>query len=203
MQRTLQTILLTRDPGLESELTSLGAELGGPFRLAIRVEEDARRAVVRAIERRVDLILVELQQGGEALVQLAEDLRDAEHAPAVAAIYRPQEFGGDASLSSRFVGLLRAGVRDFLSRPLSTTDLRSLVERELPEHAPSRQAVGRVVSFVGSKGGVGKSTTAVEAVLQLVRGRGAPPSMRVLVAAPTHTAADLLCASLARVAASS
>ena len=189
MQRTLQTILLTRDPGLESELTSLGAELGGPFRLAIRVEEDARRAVVRAIERRVDLILVELQQGGEALVQLAEDLRDAEHAPAVAAIYRPQEFGGDASLSSRFVGLLRAGVRDFLSRPLARNELEALLEREFGDHQRVQQSVGRVVSFVGSKGGVGKSTLAINTAVELAR-RG---STLLMDASLQHgVAADLL-----------
>ena len=47
--------------------------------------------------------------------------------------------------------------------------------------------------------GTGKTTTVVEAVLQLVRGRGAPIGLRALVCAPSSQAADLLCAALGRV----
>ena len=47
--------------------------------------------------------------------------------------------------------------------------------------------------------GTGKTTTVVEAVLQLVRGRGAPIGLRALVCAPSTQAADLLCAALGRV----
>ena len=47
--------------------------------------------------------------------------------------------------------------------------------------------------------GTGKTTTIVEAVLQLVRGRGAPVGLKVLVCAPTNHAADILCAALSRV----
>ena len=46
--------------------------------------------------------------------------------------------------------------------------------------------------------GTGKTTTVVEAVLQCVRGRVQPP-LRVLVAAPTNTAADWLCEKLSAV----
>ena len=46
--------------------------------------------------------------------------------------------------------------------------------------------------------GTGKTTTIVEAVLQCVRGPVRPP-LRVLVAAPTNTAADVLCEKLSAV----
>ena len=46
--------------------------------------------------------------------------------------------------------------------------------------------------------GTGKTTTMVEAVLQCVRGPVRPP-LRVLVAAPTNTAADVLCEKLSAV----
>lgn len=169
MQRTIQTLLLTSDPGLEAEVAAFAEEASGDVRIALHVEEDERRAVARATERRVDLLLAELDRDPAPLARLSEELRGVDHPPVIVAVYRPQGFEGDGDLSARFVELLRAGVRDFLSRPLSTTDLRALLTRELPERAPERRAVGRVVSFVGSKGGVGKSTLAVNTAVGLAR----------------------------------
>src|SRR5262249_29585563 len=60
------------------------------------------------------------------------------------------------------IELLRADVQDFLRRPLSATELRAVFDRLFarPAAAPSGDR-GRVVSFVSNKGGVGKSTLAV------------------------------------------
>ena len=168
MQRTLQTLVLTRDPGLEAEIEALSEELAEEVNLVLRFENDERRAQTRAMERRVDLLFIELDQDPAALVRFAEDLRQADHPPVIVAVYRPQGFDDDA-LSSRFLGLMRAGVRDFLNRPLSTTDVRELIRRELPAASPSPTSVGRVVSFVGSKGGVGKSTTSINTAVLLAR----------------------------------
>ena len=168
MQRTLQTLVLTRDPGLEAEIEALSEELAEEVNLVLRFENDERRAQTRAMERRVDLLFIELDQDPAALVRFAEDLRQADHPPVIVAVYRPQGFDDDA-LSSRFLGLMRAGVRDFLNRPLSTTDVRELIRRELPAASPTPTSVGRVVSFVGSKGGVGKSTTSVNTAVLLAR----------------------------------
>ena len=71
------------------------------------------------------------------------------------------------------------------------------------------QQCAAVCAVVGGKGrhvpyiifgppGTGKTTTVVEAVLQCVRGPMQPP-LRVLVAAPTNTAADMLCEKLSAV----
>lgn len=169
MQRTIQTLLLTRDPGLEAEVAGFAAEIASEARLVVHVEEDERRAVARATERRVDLLLVELDQDTSAVARLNEELRGADHPPVIVAVYRPQGFDGDEALSGRFVELLRAGVRDFLSRPLSTSELRQLLRRELLAAEASAQTVGRVVSFVGSKGGVGKSTVAINTAVGLSR----------------------------------
>lgn len=189
MQRTIQTLLLTRDPGLEAEISGLVEDLDDEVKLVVYVEESERRALGRAMERRVDLLLVELEQDVAPIARLARELLSADHPPVVVAIYRTQEFDGDEQLSSRFVELLRAGVRDFISRPLTTPDLRSLLHRELPATAPSRSAVGRVISFVGSKGGVGKSTLSINTAVTLARGS----SVLFVDASLQHgVAADLL-----------
>ena len=163
-------------------------ELHDEVRLALHVEADQRRAIARALERKVDLILVELQHDADSMVQLCLDLKDADYPPPVVAVYRAQEFGDD-QLSERFVSLVRAGVQDFLARPLSLADLRGLLERVAPtgERAPSN--VGRVVSFIGSKGGVGKSTLSVNTAVTLARSG----SVLIVDASLQHgVAADLL-----------
>lgn len=169
MQRTIQILLLTNDSGLETEVAGFAAEVADDVRAVVHVENDERRALARAMERRVDLLLVELDQDSSSVARLAAELQGADHPPVLVATYRPQEFEGDDPLSARFVELLRAGVRDFLSRPLSTSELRSLLDRELSERAVAPRSVGRVLSFVGSKGGVGKSTLAANTAAGLAR----------------------------------
>jgi pilus assembly protein CpaE len=170
VQSTIQTVLLTRDPGLEAEVASFAEDLQDEVRLVVHVEEDDRRAIARAQERRVDLLLVELGEDVASVARLSAELQGADHPPVIVAVYRAQEFDGDEQLSTRFVELIRAGVRDFLSRPLSTSELRGLLRREFAgDDAPSPSNIGRVVSFVGSKGGVGKSTISVNTAVALAR----------------------------------
>ncbi|MEO1696119.1 MAG: AAA family ATPase [Planctomycetota bacterium] len=171
MTRTIQALLLSRDPGLEAELSAFADEYADEARIVLRVEDDDRRALARVLERRIDLMFVELDDDAASVARLAAEIRRADHPPVLVAVYRPQGLSGDEAFSTRFVDLLRAGVRDFLTRPLSTTELDALIRRELPEGAPAQQSVGRVLSFVGSKGGVGKSTVAVNTAVSLAKGR--------------------------------
>ncbi|MBI1788889.1 MAG: P-loop NTPase [Acidobacteria bacterium] len=62
------------------------------------------------------------------------------------------------------IGALRAGANDFLVQPLRRTDFRDAVTRL--ERAPKRAAsgeskLGKVYSFIGTKGGVGATSLAV------------------------------------------
>jgi pilus assembly protein CpaE len=56
--------------------------------------------------------------------------------------------------------VLRAGVQDFLHRPLSSTELRELFDRILVSRKATVR-MGSVMCFISNKGGVGKSTLAV------------------------------------------
>jgi len=169
VQPNIQTVLLTRDPGLESEIEALAAEVRDDARLVVHVEADERRALLRASERHVDLVFIEVTGDPAGTARFAEDLSAVERPPVVVAIYREQEHEGDAALSSRFVALLRAGVSDFLSRPISTSEFRDVIRREFLTKRSNRGALGRVVSFIGSKGGVGKSTLSVNVAVALAR----------------------------------
>ena len=69
--------------------------------------------------------------------------------------------------STIFIQAIRGGVKDFLRRPVSSSELAELLRRI--QRSPVRETgrLGRIVSFVSNKGGVGKSTMAVNAACGL------------------------------------
>jgi pilus assembly protein CpaE len=78
----------------------------------------------------------------------------------VAALFHPSVFGHDRSESAVLIEALRSGVRDFLRRPVSRQDLEQLLTR-LAERQAAEASHGKIVAVVSNKGGVGKSTMAV------------------------------------------
>ena len=88
----------------------------------------------------------------------------------LAAIFRPDVFGHDVSESAVLIEAIRAGIRDFLRRPLSRIDLEQLLERlHRRPAAPAALRSGRIISFVSNKGGVGKSTVSVNVACSLAQ----------------------------------
>ena len=101
----------------------------------------------------------------------ADEMVAASPETTVAAIFRPDVFGPDVSESAVLIEAIRAGVSDFLRRPLSSTDLDQLFGRVVRGGAAAGRigVLGKVLSFVSNKGGVGKSTLAVAAACNLAR----------------------------------
>lgn len=66
-----------------------------------------------------------------------------------------------------FVSGVRAGAQDFLRRPVSASDLRQLLDRSRRADFTPRGTSGTTVSFLSNKGGVGKSTLAVNVATRL------------------------------------
>jgi len=83
---------------------------------------------------------------------------------------RSQFASGDQE-SAFLVSAMRAGVRDFLRRPLSSSELAACLHRLVDgEKRPSQPShAGRVACFVSNKGGVGKTTLAVNVACELAR----------------------------------
>jgi pilus assembly protein CpaE len=67
---------------------------------------------------------------------------------------------------------MRSGVRDFLQKPYDRIDLTSLVARvggERHQQAPGRTSAAKLFVVLGTKGGVGTSTVAVNLAVQLAQ----------------------------------
>ncbi len=167
VDRNLRVLLVAADRSFEDEFLSALARL--PDRQgAVHFTDNYAEAVDVARRRQPNFVLIAVDRPGGEVAALSRELRDLLPGAGIAAAVRPGGFDQEASGSTTIIGLLRAEVQDFVQRPLSATELRDVLDR-LSSNAPGAGAAlqGRVISFVSNKGGVGKSTLAVNVACAL------------------------------------
>jgi len=165
--KNLRVLIVGGDRSLEEEFRTALARV--PDRQGvIHFAETYREAVDVATRRQPTFILIEIDRDVGDVAALSKDLQELVPESAIAGAFRPDRLEQGQSESATIIELLRAQVRDFLRRPLSTTELRAVLDRlfsRLPGAAPVAQ--GRVAAFLSNKGGVGKSTLAVNVACAL------------------------------------
>lgn len=165
-------LILTEDAQLRSELQAAAAGMGDQ-QPRLRFVTD-RNQLMEAIRSRPPmLVLAPFSDVPADLIKLARELSTSSPPIPLAAIFRPHGFRGDVSESNVLIESLRAGVRDFLRRPVSMTEFRTLLEHlgddETAAARPAVRRFGRVITFISNKGGVGKSTLAVNSAVGLAQ----------------------------------
>jgi pilus assembly protein CpaE len=70
--------------------------------------------------------------------------------------------------SGLILDAMRAGVTECLAEPVTESDVANALDRVASVYTPT--SIGRVFAFVGAKGGVGATTTAVNVATELARG---------------------------------
>jgi len=168
MPPTTHILIVTHDVKLQEELLAAIASLGD--RAPSTVVVDSMRKGLEAVRNRTpDLIVVELTSDLYGMRRFTSEVGVSAPSTTIAAVYRPEEFDADVSESSVIIETLRAGVTDFLRRPVSSSELGELLTRSHERLVPVPDADGRVVSFISNKGGVGKSTLAVNCAVALAQ----------------------------------
>jgi pilus assembly protein CpaE len=165
--RSLHILVVGPTPGFQDEFKI--AFSGVPDRRGVlHFASTFRQALDVARDRQPHFIVVAIERDVRAVTTLSKELYHIVPGVVIAAAFEPDRVGEGESESSIIIELLRAQVRDFLRRPLSTTELRDVLDRLFSQPAtvaaPPR---GRIVSFVSNKGGVGKSTLAVNVACAL------------------------------------
>ena len=157
-ERTPFILIVGPDARLEKEVADALNGMPG-MRPVLNQVADFRMGVEITRSRRPDFVLIEMSRDLRALKEFAEEAGKNSPESNLAAVFAPDVFGQDVSESAVLIEALRAGVQDFLRRPVSRLELTQLIDRQYRKAAPTappRQ--GRVISFVSNKGGVGKST---------------------------------------------
>jgi pilus assembly protein CpaE len=168
MEKPLQVLLASADPMLPAEFR-LAMDGVANWRAIIHQAATFPAAVEIAFSRHPQLICLEMTNDNRELISIARELQATLPGTAIAAIYSPEQLGSSASESAVIIEVLRANVQDFLRRPLSSTEVRQLLDRLFLTRGAKRTTSGKILSFVSNKGGVGKSTIAVSAACALAR----------------------------------
>lgn len=158
--RTLQVLAVGTDEDLGDEVGAALTDARG----ALRFEHGFAAAAAALRRREVDLVLVDLGPDAKALRAFAAELR-ALAPDAVVLGLRP---GGERDLDDAvLVEALRARFDDVVRRPVSSAELQPWIHRALHRGRDAREREGVLVVFHSTKGGVGKSTLAVNTACML------------------------------------
>jgi pilus assembly protein CpaE len=114
-----------------------------------------------------DLIFLDLNGKAELDFTFAQQLTRLRPSVHIVACSAKRESNPDFLLQA-----MRSGVREFLQKPFDRVELSSLISRvsnEYSQVAPSRTATGKLFVVLGTKGGVGTSTVAVNLAVQLAQ----------------------------------
>lgn len=164
MERSCSLLIHGADRRLKDEIDAALATIA-KVDAVTRFVEDERLALEQARTRRPDVVLVETRDVA-LLRRFAEATDGTRPEPALVIVCR----GGEAiGRDDFFIQATRARVRDFLTRPISSNELVAVLDRQLPHEDGGVRSDkgGRVLSFIGNKGGVGKSTLAVNTAVKL------------------------------------
>ena len=160
--KTLQVLVVGNDPLLEVELRTALSSLPDS-RFVIHYADTYRQAVEVASGRQPGFILIDVDRDVAEVASLSKELHDVAPEAAIAGAFKLDRLEQGQSESATIIELLRAEVRDFIRRPLSATELRAVLERLATARTAAVPSIeqGRVVALLSNKGGVGKSTLAV------------------------------------------
>lgn len=164
MKNTCHLLAFSADASFRPEIEAAAAAISR-LDVVVRFVGDERLAIEHAGNRRVDAICAETDDIA-LLRRFAEAAAAQESEPVLVVAYR----AGDPRLDGRgafFIEATRAGVRDFITRPISSDDLAQALQRNTTLSGRQVRRTGRVLSFVSNKGGVGKSTLAVNTACAL------------------------------------
>ena len=130
MPTSTNIVVLSADPKMRIEMEAALESLS-QYRATMQFATDLRQAVETVRNRRPQLAIVEISPDLRALKVFADELAAVSPETALAGAILPEIHAGEISESALLLGAVRAGVKDFLRRPVSSTELADLLGRAL------------------------------------------------------------------------
>ncbi|QDS89109.1 Sporulation initiation inhibitor protein Soj [Rosistilla ulvae] len=130
-------------------------------------QSDLRGTIGAAKDLQPSIVILEIGEDFETLKTLVEESIAAAPDATIVGVYDVQRLPASSTESSMMMRALRLGVEDFLRRPVAGSDFRQVLQRRLAPRRKSHRADGKLISFISNKGGVGKSTAAVNVAVTL------------------------------------
>lgn len=159
MAQALRLVLFNADedfgPVLRGELLTFDG-------IKILAEVDEPALLTEAVQRfPVDLLVVHLDPFPDAVLSTVKDLLADRHDLPCFAI-------SESTDSAVILGAMRAGCREFFTKPLQRDELEAALAKMVAQK-PARRQHGQLISVVGTVGGVGCTTIAVNLAVELAQ----------------------------------
>ena len=154
------------DETLDDEVRAaiVGAGVGNS---SLHVHADLRSTINAAIDFQPSVVMLEIQDNFEELKTLVEETTAVVPDAAIIGVYDVNQIANNQSESSLMIRSLRIGVEDFLKRPIASPDFRQVIQTRLASRKTKVSTHGKLISFISNKGGVGKSTSAVNVAVEM------------------------------------
>ena len=161
-----QILVFRTDLDIDFEFEQILAEMTGVIPV-FHYRDELKETIDSAAAFQPSLLVIQLEEDLEtAKTIIEESIADAPDRTVVGTSQMEGVTGGGTSM---MLNALQIGVEDFIRRPVSSSDLRDLFSRRLENRREKKATHGTLVSFISNKGGVGKSTCAVNAALELAQ----------------------------------
>lgn len=161
-----QILVFRTDLDMDFEFEQILGEMSGVIPV-FHFRDELKETIDSAAAFQPSLLMIQLDESLETAKTAIEECIAV--APDVTIVGICQMEGVDGGGSSMMLKALQIGVEDFIRRPISNSDLRNLLSRRLENRRDKRSSHGTMVSFVSNKGGVGKSTCAVNTAVELAQ----------------------------------
>jgi len=154
------------DASLDDEVRASIATIS-EFKPVLHFHGDLRSTVAAAENYQPSLVMVEMTGDFESLRTLVEESLAVAPDAALVGVYDVNRIPAGQTESTMMIRALRMGVEDFVRRPVVGNDLNQLVLRRLSTRRKKKSSHAKLISFISNKGGVGKSTAAVNCAVEL------------------------------------
>jgi pilus assembly protein CpaE len=167
---TVHVLVVAGEVGLRTEFEAALAGVRAPP-VVTHHATGWRQGVEAARFRSPDVVCVEIGRDLGPVRAFARDVLAVAPQALLAGIYRPEDLAAGDAEGRILIDAMRARIQDFLRRPVSTADLQQLLDRCLHAERGAPVHLGVVAAFISNRGGVGKSTLAVNTAVILARDR--------------------------------
>lgn len=131
--------------------------------------DELRTCSEAARDYQPNIVLIELGQNLDQVRVLVEEIAASSPSSSIVGLVSADRVASSGSESTLMIQALRVGVEDFIRRPVSSRDLEQILARRMTPKRVDSSSLGQVISFISNKGGVGKSTAAVNTAVELAR----------------------------------
>lgn len=170
MVKVLHLLVIAEDEGLFREIED-----------ALRPITEVSFIVHRALgysrggdearHRQPDIVCVEMPRDVDRIRTIAGEIHAGAPHALLLGIIEEAAFESSEAEADYLLRALRSQVRDFLRRPVSTAEFTEQLKRHRTGFEGGQARAGTVACFTSNKGGVGKSTLAVNSAVLLARRR--------------------------------